>query len=54
MVNRTRPGASVLERDIRSATAAVVINAIVATAATSHATRVDRGATVPAEARLAW
>ena len=54
MVNWTGSDAGAPERDIRSATTAVAINATADSAATSHATRVDRGATVLAGERLAW
>ena len=53
-VNWTRSGASVPERDIRTATTTLAIIAIVASAATSHGTRFDRGAAGTVGARPAW
>ena len=53
-MNWTGSGAIVPERDIRSATTAVAIIAMIDSAATSHAMRFDRGATGTVGARLAW
>src|SRR5215510_7897941 len=54
MVNSTRSDAGVPGRDSRRATTAVAVNAIADSAATSHARRVDRDATIGVGARLAW
>ena len=54
MVKWTRSGATVPERDIRSATTAVAINAMIASAATSHAMRFDRDATGTVGATPVW